>query len=130
MTRPQTVTATRLLILALALFWLAFGLTVAVGAHPSYRDASVIRWAMAGGALCAAAILAALANQLALHRPLTYWLAVVLLGAMTLGGLLDQLGLADVIFLAINVIPLALLVRDRNWYLTPPPEAAQDRRTA
>jgi hypothetical protein len=123
MTTPNSVTSTRLLIAALALLWLAFGVTVAVGAHPSYGEAGILRWSMAGGALMASASLAVLAGQLRPHRPLTFWLAVALLASITVAGLFDQLGLADFVFLLITVVPLALLIRDRNWYLKPP-EAA------
>jgi hypothetical protein len=123
MKTPISVAATRLLIAALALLWLAFGVIVIVGAHPSYREAGLLRWSMAAGALVAAACLAVLAGRLGPHRPLTFWLAVAFLATITAAGLLDDLGLADFVFLLVTVVPLVLLIRDRKWYLTPP-EAA------
>jgi hypothetical protein len=116
--------------LLLSLLWIAFGLTAGVGAHPSYQDAGVVRWAMTAVGIVTAGILAILASQLRRRNRLSYWLSVAVLAALTLVGLLDQLGLADLIFLLITVLPLALLIKDRTWYLKTPLAAGQDQRAA
>jgi hypothetical protein len=76
-----------------------------------------------------AAALAVLAGKLRQGGRLSYWLTVALLLSMILVGLFDELGLADLAYLVLTLIPLALLIGDRNWYLGPPP-AAQDHRAA
>src|SRR3990172_4807174 len=131
MTRaPSTVRYTRFLILINALFWLAFGVTTAVGAHPSYKEASTLRWAMAIMALLAAGTLGALAELFHRRSRLAYWPAVALLAAFTLTALLDDLGLADVVFVVLTLLPLALLLKDRTWYLGMVIGNEQDNRAA
>ena len=131
MTRaPSTVRYTRFLILINALFWLAFGVTTAVGAHPSYREASALRWAMAIMALLAAGILGALADLLHRRSRLAYWPAVASLAAITLAALLDDLGLADIVFVVLTLLPLTLLLKDRTWYLEIVIGNEQDNRAA
>jgi len=85
---------------------------------------------MATMACGAAIILAVLASQLKRPSRLRYWLAVGLLTSMVLVGLFDELGLADLVYLVLTLIPLALLIRDRNWYLRTPHATAQNQRAA
>ena len=129
-TPPSSITATRSLLAVLAFLWLAFGITVAVNAHPSYKDAALVRWTMATMASGAAMVLAVLASQLKRRSRLSYWLTVALLTLMIFVGLFDEFGLADFVYLVLTVIPLALLIRDRNWYLSTPPAPAQHQRAA
>ena len=49
---------------------------------------------------------------------------------MILVGLFDELGLADLAYVVLTLIPLALLIRDRNWYLRTHHAAAQHQRAA
>jgi lysylphosphatidylglycerol synthetase-like protein (DUF2156 family) len=125
---PSTVRLTRLLIVLDAVLWLAFGLTTAIGAHPSYKEPGVLRWAMATIALFAAGVLAGLAIFLMKRSRLAYWLAVASLAAMALAGLLDELGLADLVFLVATILPLALLLKDRVWYLEEAPDRERHDR--
>jgi len=129
-TPPSSITATRSLLAVLAFLWLAFGITVAVNAHPSYKDAALVRWTMATMASGAAMVLAVLASQLKRRSRLSYWLTVALLTLMMFVGLFDEFGLADFVYLVLTLIPLALLIRDRNWYLSTPPAPAQHQRAA
>ena len=129
-TPPSSTTATCFLLAVLAFLWLAFGITVAMNAHPSYKDAALVRWTMATMACGAAVILAVLASQLKRRSRLSYWLTVGLLTSMILVGLFDELGLADLVYLVLTLIPLALLIRDRNWYLRTPHAPAQNQRAA
>jgi hypothetical protein len=117
MTRtPSTVRYTRLLILINALFWFAFGVITAVGVHPSYEEANGLRWAMATAALLVAGVLGTLAVRLQRRSRLVYWIAVTSLAAMTVAAVLDELGLADIVFIVMTLLPLALLLKDRDWY--------------
>ena len=62
--RPATVPTTRLLVLLNAVLWLLFGVITAAGVRPSFREPSLIRWAMAASASLAASILVAFAGLL------------------------------------------------------------------
>ena len=127
---PSTVRSTRLLIHLNALLWFAFGITVAIGAHPSYEEAGVLRWAITLLALLAAGILVALAGFLRRRNRLAYWLALALLAAITLADLLDEFGLADLALVIITILPLTLLLKDRSWYLQLPLDREQQNRPA
>jgi len=119
MARPGTVWITRAVILLNGLLWLVFALVVAAGIHPSYGQVGSLRWPMALAAVGTACALLALAWLLRTTNPLVYWGSVILLAAIVLVGLFDEVGVADVAFLVVTSIPLALLVKDRRWYLRP-----------
>lgn len=118
-TRPASVRITRAVILLNGLLWLLFALVVAAGIHPSYRQVGSLRWPIALAGVGIACALLALAWLLRATNPLAYWGSVILLAAIVLVGLLDEVGIADVAFLVVTLIPLALLIKDRRWYLRP-----------
>jgi len=118
-TPPSTVRIARLLVLLNALIWLLFGVITAAGAHPSFREAGFLRWAMAASAFIAAIILVALAGLLKRRSRFGYILTVVMLAVMILASLFDDFGLADLLFVLVTLLPLASLLKDRAWYLGP-----------
>jgi hypothetical protein len=113
---PFSVGATRLLVLLNALVWLSFGVLTSVGAHPSYGEPGLLRWAMAGFSLIAACILTAGASLLRRGNRSGYWIMVALLALLMVATLLDEFGLADLTYLVMVALPLALLIKDRGWY--------------
>ena len=127
---PSTVRYTRLLILLNALLWLAFGLVTAVGAHPSYPEPGTLRWAMAISALLAAAFLGTIVGPAARRNRIAYWAVVFVLAAISVAAIFDQFGVADLAFEIITLLPLALLIRDRNWYLQPTRVRSDGNRAA
>jgi hypothetical protein len=129
-TPPSTVRTTRLLVLLNALLWLLFGIITAAGVHPSFREAGLLRWAMAGSAFLAAIVLAALAEMLKRRPRIGCILTVALLAVMILASLLDDFGLADLLFVLITLLPLALLLKDRSWYLRPTMGGQQEQPAA
>jgi len=118
-TPPSTVRTARLLVLLNALIWLLFGVITAAGAHPSFREAGLLRWAMAASAFIAAIILVTLAGLLRRRPRIGYRLTVALLAVMILASFLDEFGLSDLIFVLVTLLPLALLLKDRAWYVRP-----------
>ena len=129
-TPPSTVRITRLLVLLNSLLWVLFGIITAAGAHPSYREAGLLRWAMAASAFLAAIILVALAGLLKRRSRFGYMLTVVLLAVMILASLLDDFGLADLLYVLVTLLPLALLLKDRSWYLRPTSGGEQEQPAA
>jgi lysylphosphatidylglycerol synthetase-like protein (DUF2156 family) len=118
MTRPPvSVTVTIGLILVNAIVWIAFAVIVAARMHPSLPAGDLVRVIMASLALLAAAVLVFLSIMLRRRSRWGYILtvaALILLAALTIA---DEVGLADLVVLAIAVIPLSLLIKDRAWYL-------------
>ncbi len=115
--QAPNVNATFLLIKLNGFIWLGFGLLILLGAHPSYENADVLRWAMSAISLLTAASLASLLFFLKRRNRIAYWLLVALLSAMIFATMFDQFGWADLIFVFISALPLALLIKERRWYL-------------
>jgi len=118
---PLSVKINLLFILLNALVWLAFGLIVALHAHPALPDEPIILEAMVVLSFCAAGVLLGLFIFLRKHNRLAWFVA---LAGLALGSLLiifDDFGWIDLLVLVINLIPIVLLVKDRAWYLRPKP---------
>ncbi len=114
---PATVRATLLLLALDAVMWFAFGVTVAAGGIASIADPRALRWVMASLACASAAALAGLAILLSRRNRFAFYLAVILLAIIAVLSITDQIGWVDLASLAVSVIPLALLLKDRAWYL-------------
>jgi len=115
--RPLSVSMASIFILLNALVWLTFGIIIAADAHPALPDAPLIKWTMAFLALAIAGILLGLFILLGKCSRIAYFLASGLLFATSLVAVLDDVGLADLVFLVINIVPIILLIKDRAWYL-------------
>jgi hypothetical protein len=122
---PSTVPTARLLVLLNALLWLLFGIITAAGVHPSFREPSLLRWTMAASAFIAAVILVVFAGLLKRRSRFGYLLTVALLAVMILASLFDDFGLADLLFVLVTLLTLALLLKDRAWYVRPGPDGQQ-----
>lgn len=117
--RPLSVTVTLALILFDAALWLAFGLIVAVGLHPALPDNLVYKVILSIASFGAALVLAGLSVLLTRHNRAGYFLTLTFLSMAALAFFLDNVGWADLAFLAVTLLPAALLLKDRNWYLHP-----------
>ena len=117
--RPLSVTVTLALILLDAALWLAFGLIVAVGLHPALPDSLVYKITLSVASFGAALVLAGLSVLLTRHNRAGYFLTLTFLSMAALAFFLDDVGWVDLAFLAVTLLPAALLLKDRNWYLHP-----------
>jgi len=72
---------------------------------------------MAGLTFLASILLAALGYLLRRRFKPAWYFSVLLLAAMILAGFMDELGLIDYAFIVLVMIPLALLIKDRKWFL-------------
>ena len=115
--RPLSVTVTLTLILFDAALWLAFGLIVAVGLHPALPDNLVYKVILSIASFGAALVLAGLSVLLTRHNRAGYFLTLTFLSMAALAFFLDDVGWVDLAFLAVTLLPAALLLKDRNWYL-------------
>ncbi len=125
--QPRSVSIAFVFMLLDALIWLTFGLIVALGAHPALPDVPLVRWSMAVLSLAVVGALLGLSTSLRRRNRVTYVLAVALLAVLSLVTLFDDFGLVDLAVLAVTVFPLALLLKDRAWYLQAPQEGGQGR---
>ena len=117
--RPLSVTVTLTLILFDAALWLAFGLIVAVGLHPALPDNLVYKVILSIASFGAALVLAGLSVLLTRHNRAGYFLTLTFLSMAALAFFLDDVGWVDLAFLPVTLLPAALLLKDRNWYLHP-----------
>jgi len=117
---PLAVTMARLLIGLNALIWLGFGLIVASGAHPAVPHSAVLRWIMTIGGLLAGGALAVLALLLGRPRRWVYLMTLTTLAVLAALSITDQVGLADLAVLALELAAIALLLRARAWFKMPP----------
>lgn len=114
---PRSVAIAHALILLGALIWLLFALLLALNAHPAFPDDPRIRSVMAVVSLAAGLVILVLLALLRQRRPLAYSGMLAALAAAALSLLFDNVGPVDLLFLAITLIPIGLLIRDRRWYL-------------
>lgn len=114
---PLTVKITLALVLITAAFWFLFSLTVVLGGHVSYNQLGVYRWLMAGLTFLVSLFLLALRHFLRRQFKPAWIVGVLTLTAMLLAGFMDELGWMDYIFIVLTLVPLALLIKDRQWYL-------------
>jgi lysylphosphatidylglycerol synthetase-like protein (DUF2156 family) len=115
--RPRSVTACLTFILFNALVWLIFGGIIAANAHPSLAMPPLLKGVMAFLSFCIAGFLAGLFFLLVKRNRIAYLLALGLLSVISVLSLFDQFGLSDLVILAINIVPIVLLIKDRDWYL-------------
>ena len=120
---PTTFSTALGFILLNAFIWLAFAIIVAAGAHPAIPAANLIRWGMAGLAFLAASALVILFFLLKKRSSAAFYLTAALLGIIAVLDLTDEFGLADLIVLISTLVPLALLISNRVWYLRRDPLA-------
>lgn len=129
MMQPRSLQLARGLLYLSALLWFVFGAIIAFGVHPSYPPGSHFYLPMAAGAFIAGIVLGVLGWLLRRPAPAAYWLSLAALTVALLIGLLDQIGLADLVPLLITAVTLALLIRNRGWYAKSS-EGATHRRAA
>jgi hypothetical protein len=115
--RPLSVSVTLIFILLNALVWLAFGVIIAANAHPALPNQPIIKGVMAFLSLATAGILLGVFIFLGKRSRIVYFIALGLFVAISLLTIFDQIGLVDLVILAINIVPIVLLIKDRAWYL-------------
>jgi lysylphosphatidylglycerol synthetase-like protein (DUF2156 family) len=128
--QPRSLQLARVLIYFNAVLWLGFALIIAVGRHPSYPRDNVYFLPMLLGSSIGAIALALVAWRLRGPGLPAYWAALGILSVLLLAGLFDEVGYADLAFLIITAVPLALLVRNRGWYAQPAAPKQEPKRAA
>lgn len=115
--KPLSFSISLALILINALIWLVLGLIIGTGAHPAMNVDVTLRMAMAALALFTSAVLVVLFFSLRQHIKLAYFFCLALLLLLSLITLFDDFGWTDLIVLLITLAPVALLLKDRAWFM-------------
>jgi len=99
-------------------FWFAFSLITALGFHPGIPEGPVYRWLMASLALLAG--LGILGSFLLMNRGIkfAYYLLLAGIGVIAVLSITDEVGLSDLLVLAVNLGIIILLIKDRSLYLS------------
>lgn len=117
---PAKIKIALVFILLGALVWLVIGVLIAAQLHPGLSSSDpLIHWGMAGASFVAFVVLVVLAWLLAKRRRLAFFITLVALAVVMLLTFFDQMGWADVVMLLITLIPFALLILGRKWFLQP-----------
>ncbi len=122
--RPLSVSITLGFILINSLVWLVFGVIIAVNAHPALPAQPLVKGIMAFLSIAIAGFLLTLFFFIRKHNRLAYFLTLACFIVTSLLSIFDDFGLADLVVLVINLIPILLLLKDRNWYLRVKPQNA------
>jgi lysylphosphatidylglycerol synthetase-like protein (DUF2156 family) len=120
--RPRTVTLTLVFILLNALVWVVFSVITATNANPALLVPPLIKGIMASLSIAIAVMLLGLFIFINRRNRIAYYLAFVLLIATFLLNFFDDIGLVDLVVIIINIIPIILLIKDRDWYLQGKPQ--------
>jgi lysylphosphatidylglycerol synthetase-like protein (DUF2156 family) len=115
--RPLSVRVTLVFIVLNSLIWLAFGVIIAADAHPALPDLPLYKGIMAFLSLAMAGILLVLFIFIWKRSRVAYFIVLALYVVTSLLIFFDDVGLTDLTVLAINIVPIVLLVKDRSWYL-------------
>jgi len=114
---PTSVSATLILIILNAAFWLVFAFLVVFGAIPSIPTDGVIKWVMVILALGVSGFLTAIVILLRGRNRLGFYTGVAILATISVLSITDQFGLPDLFTLLISLVALGLMLKDRSWYL-------------
>jgi hypothetical protein len=100
-----------------AIFWIGFGISMALGIHPAIPENALLRWTMVILSFICGLTLAGGVILLARHNKIAYYLVGVLLSAIAVLSITDQIGFTDLSILLITIVALILLIKDRRWYV-------------
>jgi hypothetical protein len=120
--RPFSVTLTWIFIILNAIIWLALGSIIAINAHPALPVPSLLKGIMAFLSISMAGILGILFVFFRKRNRIVYYLTIAFFVAVSLLTIFDDVGFSDIFVLVLNLIPIVLLIKDRNWYLKLEPQ--------
>ena len=97
--------------------WFILGTIIMLDLHPGMPDQLLARGIMAILSFAAAAILAVIFLFLRKHNRIAYYFTLAFFAASAILTFFDDVGWIDIAFTAIFIIPIILLIKDRDWYL-------------
>ena len=115
--RPLSVSVTWIFTGLNALIWLGLGAIIALNAHTALPDNPWVKGIMAVLSLGVGGTLLGLLILLIRHFRPAYYAALGFLMLTALLTIFDEVGWIDLVVLGTNLVPVALLIKDRTWYL-------------
>ena len=115
--RPITIKLTLVFILVNAFIWLLLGILIAFNYHMGLPDNVTMKAVLAVLSFLIGFILIGLAYFIQKHYHNAYYLSLLIFIGAALLTIFDDFGLADLLVLILNLIPVFLLLKDRKWYL-------------
>ncbi|MBN2676936.1 MAG: hypothetical protein JXR32_02605 [Anaerolineaceae bacterium] len=116
--RPLAFTIALGFILLNAVIWLAFAVVWLFGGYPYISVSPEIMRMMGVLAAITGVMLIILVTLLRKRNKLAYYLSLAALAIVFLLTIFDEVGFADLVYLAIALTPFVLLLISRKWYLT------------
>jgi hypothetical protein len=121
--RPFSVTVTSIVIVLNALIWLVLGIIIAVNAHPALPVPLELKAILAVLSIFMAGILTGLFVFLLKGNRVAYYLIIAFFFVVSILTIFDDVGVSDIIVLVLNILPIIILIKDRNWYRRVQPQA-------
>jgi hypothetical protein len=116
---PVSVKITFGLLTFICLCWFLFGVLAVTGIITTISNFQV-RLLLGGIAIACSLVISGFTILLSRRNRLIYRPSVVLLAAIILVSIMDDLGWVDLSLIGITTVTLVLLIKDRAWYLNNP----------
>lgn len=114
---PKSVAVTIAFIALNSVFWLAYAIIIAFGSAALTTVPAIMKWGFIVLALGCSLLLAGVALFLVRRNRLAFYFGLLMLTLVAVLSITDQFGWLDLFSLLISLIPLVLLLKDRDWYL-------------
>ncbi|MEJ2748962.1 MAG: hypothetical protein P8183_13810 [Anaerolineae bacterium] len=116
---PKSVSATTAFIILNAVFWLAYTVITAFGNTYLTTVPIMVKSIIVILAFGSSVILIGIAIFIKRRNRFAFYFGLLMLAIIAVLSITDEFGLLDFFSLLISLIPLVLLLKDRNWYLKP-----------
>lgn len=118
---PKSVILTAVFIAVDSVLWLLFVILAAVTRSYLSSLPALYKWGIVLSALGGSLALAAICFLLLKRNRFGFYLGLLVLTVIAVASLMDELGFLDLLAFLLILVPLVLLLHDRNWYLKPSP---------
>jgi hypothetical protein len=115
--RPLSVNVSYGFIILNIIVWFALGIIIAFNLHPALPDEPLVTVIMSVLSFAAAGSLLVTFILLQKHSRVAYFLMLAFLGIASILIIFDDVGWVDLAALALSLIPLILVIKDRGWHL-------------
>jgi hypothetical protein len=115
--RPLSVHVSYGFIILNIIIWFALGIIIASNLHPALPDQPLVTVIMSVLSFAAAGSLLVTFIFLRKHSRVAYFLMLAFLGIASILIIFDDVGWVDLAALALSLIPLILVIKDRGWHL-------------
>ena len=116
---PKSVSTTTIFIILNAVFWLAYTVITAFGKTYLTTVPIMVKSIIIILAFGSSAILVCIAIFIKRRNRFAFYFGLLMLTIIAVLSITDEFGWLDFFSLLISLIPLVLLLKDRNWYLKP-----------